>query len=730
MYKNSVNLTLKKDLCTSCEICKIVCPNNAIKMFFKKGQLIPVIDKNKCINCGICLKLCPGIKNKEYISEKNVFCYVGQTKNKKILLNSASGGLVTTILQHLIKSKKYNCVFLVKEIDYDKKKADFIVTNDLKEIFNSAKSKYIPVSVENIICFLNKQPNKRCVFVGTPCQFLAIKNYIKFKKLNQNNYLFLGLFCEGVLNYNFIDYIKKKFVKKENFLKIDYRNKENYGWPGNLKIYLSNKNKFINRKERTKVKNYFTLTSCYKCNDKFNHFSDISFGDCYIKGKEDKKGVSNIIVRNKKYLYLIPKTIFLEKIDYKKIEDSQIIKKQKPLNFVGKNKFYFLISFLNFLNKIIYIVKIIVRALKKKNVVKKNHVIIVGGGFENKGAFAMLCSITTMLNKSNFKQIIFLTNKNNFNKSNCLKVTPKDKLKILLFENILYNNSKRYKEIIDYLRSAKYMYDVSGFALSSQLNFKTNLFYLFNIFLCKKYNIKMIACPQSIGPLNYPFLYKKIITFFLKQISKIYSREKKYFSEIKKINKNTYYNPDIVLFCKKYSTFLINNKNSNIPKINKNNIGLVLNKRVFEKNKNILKVYYNIFNRYFNKKIYLIKHSAEDDFLKYNSKNITLIDDIYEPHELEMILSQFDVLVASRYHSIIHSYKMGTPCIILGWANKYKELAELFDQKEYYFDCRKKININDILNKLDKLMINQNKESKKIKKRLAQIRKNNKLILK
>ncbi len=726
MCKDSITLTVKKDLCTSCEICKFICPNNAITMVFKRGQQIPVVDKKKCVCCGICLKLCPGIKKKEYVSEKNVSCYVGQTTNKKILLNSSSGGLVTTMVQHLIRSKKFDFAFLVKEIDYDKKKVDFIVTNNLKEIFNSAKSKYIPVSIENIICFLDKHPNKRCVFVGTPCQFLAIKNYIKFKKLNLKNYLFLGLFCAGVLNYNFIDYVRKRFVKKEHFLKIDYRNKENTGWPGHLKIYLSNKDKIINRKERLKVKNYFTLTSCYKCNDKFNYLADISFGDCYIEGKEDKEGISNIIIRDKKYLNLIPKTISLEEISYKKIEESQIFKKQKPINFIGKYKFYFLIPFSNFLFKFIKYTKIIINSFKKKDkVVKKDKVIVVGGGFENKGALAMLCTVTTRLEKNKRNYSVFLSS-NLIQPKDSIYVTSRDKLKIILFENTFYNNSQKFKNIINILRSANRMYDISGFALSSDLRFKTNLGYLLNIFLCKKYNLEMIVCPQSIGPFKYRFLFKFIIYYFIKKINKVYIREQKYLSNIKKLNNTTEYCPDIVLLNKGYNTqFLIKSKKKALL-LKNNNLGIVPNKRVFERNKKMNVLYKKLLSKFSIKNIYLIKHSLEDDF-KNLFKKVTVIESDYNPKELENIICQCDILIASRYHSIIHAYRNGVPCIILGWANKYKELAGLFNQEKYYFDCRDEICVAKVISKVDLLLKNRLGEKKIILYKLNRLRSKYKL---
>jgi hypothetical protein len=42
------------------------------------------------------------------------------------------------------------------------------------------------------------------------------------------------------------------------------------------------------------------LKRCLYCFDKFNVLADIAFGDCYIGGKRNKQGLSNIIVRTSK----------------------------------------------------------------------------------------------------------------------------------------------------------------------------------------------------------------------------------------------------------------------------------------------------------------------------------------------------------------------------------------------------------------------------------------------
>ena len=90
-----------------------------------------------------------------------------------------------------------------------------------------------------------------------------------------------------------------------------------------------------------------------------------------------------------------------------------------------------------------------------------------------------------------------------------------------------------------------------------------------------------------------------------------------------------------------------------------------------------------------------------------------------------MLVKQFDFLIASRYHSIIHAYKEGIPCVALGWAVKYQELLELFNQSNYVFDVRNMNNFVEILNAVVWLDKKHLLESKKIKKELFEVQKEN-----
>ena len=69
-----------------------------------------------------------------------------------------------------------------------------------------------------------------------------------------------------------------------------------------------------------------------------------------------------------------------------------------------------------------------------------------------------------------------------------------------------------------------------------------------------------------------------------------------------------------------------------------------------------------------------------------NNNNIILIDKEFSCLEYNEFVKKFNFLICSRFHGLVHAYKNIVPCIALGWAVKYRELAENLGQQNYIFD--------------------------------------------
>ena len=107
-----------------------------------------------------------------------------------------------------------------------------------------------------------------------------------------------------------------------------------------------------------------------------------------------------------------------------------------------------------------------------------------------------------------------------------------------------------------------------------------------------------------------------------------------------------------------------------------------------------------------------------------DNDDVVFIDEYLNCIDFANLLDSFDLLISSRFHSIVHAYKKYIPCMVIGWAVKYAELTSKLKQENYMFDARKKIEAHEFLAKLEDLLKNRDIEKSKIKEAVLQIQKN------
>jgi len=386
----------------------------------------------------------------------------------------------------------------------------------------------------------------------------------------------------------------------------------------------------------------------------------------------------------------------------------------------------------------------------------QRNIIITGGELFNKGAQAMTFTVVDQIRRRFPEKKIYLFSTGDFDredeeksmyKFDILPWNLRTKLRLLDFPNRLFMKRGKYgyfeENIRNVIKNAYFFIDISGYALSSQWDLFTSADYLLNIVIAKKYSVPYYIFPQSIGPFDYP-LQDKIFLFplmklYLKYPKRILTREKQGFRSVRKFSKkNTEIGYDIVLQNKEYDLSNIYNKDVHFKniKIEPNSVGIVPNSRVIERAKPdvIYSVYYSLINRLIEvkKTVYILRYSQEDlevcekiKNLFAENKSVKLIFDDLNAIELENIIKQFHFVIVSRYHSLIHSYKNGIPALVIGWATKYSELLENFNQLNYLFDVRNEIDTNKAGSKLYNLIQNYKLEKEKIANKMKFLIKDN-----
>ena len=328
-----ISSVVKNNLCVSCGLCAGVCPKKCISSSYDKGSYLPTIDEDACVNCGICHKVCPG-KSSDYSTDAatNIFfgraikCLAVQTKDKEILLQSTSGGVVTTLIKNLLAEKIFDAAFLVDTYNHDKETFTRQYSAE-SDFTNMPKSRYITVNQSRSVRYMIENPDKKIILVGTSCFVQGILNVIAHFKLNRENYFLAGLFCDKTMNYNVWNYFKK-FIPADN---LHFRDKIPNGWPGDVMIESNGKKYVLSRQSRMRMKDFFCVERCNYCLDKLNQFADISFGDNYSEtplpeNMNRKAGTSNVIIRTKRGAEIFNR--YAEKFFVHEISADEIYKSQ------------------------------------------------------------------------------------------------------------------------------------------------------------------------------------------------------------------------------------------------------------------------------------------------------------------------------------------------------------------------------------------------------------------
>ncbi|NLM03436.1 MAG: 4Fe-4S binding protein [Clostridiales bacterium] len=317
--------------CTGCQLCYNVCDFDAIHIeLSSEGFYVPRINFDKCINCGKCLKYCP-IENDLSDYNETINVYAAKSNDEETRMKSSSGGIFSELAKEILKQQgivfgtAFNENNRLVHIDIDSKK-------DLKKLCGS---KYLQ---SDINLSYKKAKNyladgEKVMFIGTPCQASALRNYI----IDNDNLLIVDLVCHGVPSIKVFGKYLKYIFEDEKIKNIYFRDKQEEGWK-NYYINLVGEESNYKKSHRKDpflygfLKNLYLNKICYDCPfSKIPRVSDITLGDFWGVNQEldDNKGTSLVIVNSNKGQEIIDNLILNRKIS---VNPSDIISgsKQNP----------------------------------------------------------------------------------------------------------------------------------------------------------------------------------------------------------------------------------------------------------------------------------------------------------------------------------------------------------------------------------------------------------------
>ena len=328
----NIDRTTEDGLCTSCGVCAAVCPVSCIRFERQDETYLPVIDYDKCIRCGKCLRVCPGYSyTYSAVTERKPVCFSVQAKDKKLLKHASSGGLVTAMVQKLLRDGQYHTAFLVRDYDYENQLETQSV-QDGEMLQRTQQSRYLPVSQEKAVRFILGNPDEKVIFVGTGCAVHGLCNALKEAGRSRENILVLGLFCDQTMTYSIYEYLKRLKRWDSPVKALHFRDKRARGWPGNIRMEFQNgTHVHLPANERMMVKEFCRQKRCLYCMDKLNVAADLSVGDNYTKKDDSAEGSSSLIIRTasgQRAWEYCQEEFFVSQAQYLDIADSQHLEKK------------------------------------------------------------------------------------------------------------------------------------------------------------------------------------------------------------------------------------------------------------------------------------------------------------------------------------------------------------------------------------------------------------------
>lgn len=359
----------------------------------------------------------------------------------------------------------------------------------------------------------------------------------------------------------------------------------------------------------------------------------------------------------------------------------------------------------------------------------KNQFLITGAQFANKGAQAMLYVAMHEIKSRYSNAIIWYLPCNN----ETYKEGVQEKYNMIF----LQDGSEEGSEVFEVLPMLRGIVDVSGYALSACWDCR---WYIRILQMAYYYKIPLFLMPQSYGELDFLESTQIELKKTLQAARVVYAREAKGFSAMKETFEldNIRLSKDLVLQNKGVDFENIYNKDivlSSYEIKNKEAIAIVPNVRCYEwgNKEEILGIYKKIivFLLENKKSIYIISHSDDDEICRDiyelfdDNMNIYLFQKEFDCMGYSQLIRNFQYVIGSRYHAVVHALKEHVPCIAIGWAVKYIELMKLFQQDEYVFDVREKLDVDKILKSLEKMEACYEQESQMISSFLAELQTEN-----
>lgn len=268
----------------------------------------------------------------KYMGE-HIACRMGYSADENIRANSASGGMVTALLCHLLETGQIDGAWVTRsEISGGKLGYKTFIATTKEQLMESSSSVYMYMPLMKHVKMLEEFSGKLAV-VLVPCQMRAFNAMLeKNPALKEKIVLKLGLYCSGSHDENAtLVPLRKKKISLDGAKRLYYRRGH---WRGLSTVqYEDGSEKTLSYpKTICAYKNayFFSREACMVCQDHYCNEADISFGDIWLKEmKKNPIKHTSCVIRSEKALAMFNSAVKAGAIVASRIDDSKMLRSQK-----------------------------------------------------------------------------------------------------------------------------------------------------------------------------------------------------------------------------------------------------------------------------------------------------------------------------------------------------------------------------------------------------------------
>lgn len=226
--------------------------------------------------------------------------HIGFAADPQTRLNSASGGIISAMLIFLLEKGMIDGAVVTGMSETEPWLTRPFIATTRDEIMQSAQSKYIITSVNEILPEIGRFTGK-LAFVGLPGQVQAIRLLQEQKHpwVRNIRYVF-GPFYGNTLHFSSVKSFLRSYGVKDHTLirKLYFRHGE---WPGNMRAELADGRVLeLPKFHANYLIPFHILKNSLLCTDLTNEYTDISGGDAWAPVYEERgKGYSMVISRTR-----------------------------------------------------------------------------------------------------------------------------------------------------------------------------------------------------------------------------------------------------------------------------------------------------------------------------------------------------------------------------------------------------------------------------------------------